>query len=374
MNFNEKTYSGKNKTKLTELLKSIESISESNSEYNYFIEKSLSIDNSTNKKQQNDEFLNSDFNENQIDYQNFIGNSHGKENDDYLNKTVSEFNLLKSSNHELKFNNEINEDNNQIDENKIGNITNIENNEIILDMINNGEKEKTKVIIKKIKRDFGNYRSRLRTQINQFYQRILNKAIEISDLPENLKNIKIHKPNHKAFSGRMGSSKVSKELGQSMKDIICGPYIESKNHKKHYEIQANQKENKANIELIENYYKKNPSSKSVKEIIDLINMKYRRFIEIFCDLKELKEYKDFMVFKEFQNLEESKEFTNFKQQEKNKADEQKFKKKYGYSLFEKNGLIKYYLNKENLDKKAGNADGHNDELLGRKRNLKFRKK
>ena len=79
---------------------------------------------------------------------------------------------------------------------------------------------------KKVKRDFGNYRGRFRTPIMNFYIRILKDAKIKSNLHKDLKKYEIKKPNYKDFTVKLDSSKVRKELDQSMKDILCGPYLE----------------------------------------------------------------------------------------------------------------------------------------------------
>lgn len=221
-----------------------------------------------------------------------------------------------------------------------------------------------KEIKKKKKKDFGNFRSRFRTSIMDFYVNILKEGIKTSDLPKNLKKYQIKRPNHKAFNGRTGSSKVIEEFEQSIKNILCGPYIEKEKHK-HYGVKKNQIENKKYIEQIEEYYQKKPSE-SVKEILELINMKYRRVIEIFYDTQELKEFKDFQVFKELINLKKSKEFTAFKNIKDNQDDDKRFNKRYHYSLFDKNGFIIYYVEKEEKDKNARKQDG---KMTGKKRKM-----
>ena len=249
---------------------------------------------------------------------------------------------------------EINSSENQINGNNEEN--QIKNNKIY----NKNEIQKKK----KKKKDFGNFRSRFRTSIMDFDVNILKEGIKTSDLPKNLKKYQIKRPNHKAFNGRTTSSKVIKEFEQSIKNILCGPYIEKEKHK-HYGVKKNQIENKKYIEQIEEYYEKNPSE-SVKEILELINMKYRRVIEIFYDTQELKEFKDFQVFKELTNLKESKEFTAFKNIKDNQDDDERFNKRYHYSLFDKNGFIKYYEEKEENDKNAREQDG---KMTGKKRKM-----
>lgn len=249
---------------------------------------------------------------------------------------------------------EINSSENQINGNNEEN--QIKNNKIC----NKNEIQKKK----KKKKDFGNFRSRFRTSIMDFDVNILKEGIKTSDLPKNLKKYQIKRPNHKAFNGRTGSSKVIEEFEQSIKNILCGPYIEKEKHK-HYDEKKNQIDNTKYIKQIEEYYKENPSQ-SVKEILELINMKYRRVIEIFYDTQELKEFKDFQVFKELTNLKESKEFTAFKNIKKNQDDNERFKKRYDYSLFDKNGFIKYYEEKEENDKNAREQDG---KMTGKKRKM-----
>ena len=219
-------------------------------------------------------------------------------------------------------------------------------------------------IKKKKKKDFSNFRSRFRTSIMKFHVNVLKEGIKTSVLPEKLKKYQIKSPNHKAFNGRTTSSKVIEEFEQSIKNILCGPYIEKERHK-HYGLKKNQIMNKKYIEQIEEYYNENPSQ-SVKEILELINMKYRRVIEIFYDTQELKEFKDFQVFKELTNLKESKEFTAFKNIKDNQDDDERFNKRYHYSLFDKNGFIKYYEEKEENDKNAREQDG---KMTGKKRKM-----
>ena len=187
-----------------------------------------------------------------------------------------------------------------------------------------------------------------------------------SNLPEDLKKYNIKKPNYKASTGKLGSSKVRKELEQSMKDILCGPYLEIGKHKYNEEKQ-NQKDNKIRIGQIEEYYKENPSQ-SVEEILELINMKYRRVIEILYDPKELKEFKDFQVFEKLKDFKEFEELIAFKNQKKNKDDDERFKKRYGYSLFDKNGFIRYYEKKSKTEEeKIQNEKEQNKKMIGRKR-------
>ena len=219
---------------------------------------------------------------------------------------------------------------------------------------------------KKVKRDFGNYRARFRTPIMKFYIRILKDAKIKSNLPKYLKKYEIKKPNHKDFTVKLDSSKVRKELDQSMKDILCGPYLEIGEHN-HKEEKQNQRDNKKRIEQIEEYYKENPS-KSVKEILELINMKYRRVIEILYDPKELKEFKDFQVFEKLKDVKEFEELIAFKSQKNNKDDDKRFKKRYGYSLFDKNGFIRYYEEKLKAEEEKGqNEKEQNKKMIGRKR-------
>ena len=170
-----------------------------------------------------------------------------------------------------------------------------------------------------------NYISRWRTTVNKYFIKKINKVIQDSDLPKELKRIKIYKPNFELFTEKSKKSKVLEELDEPMKDILSLV--------KPDQIKA--KDNEKNIKKIEDFYEENPSE-SVKKIITLFNKTYRETIEMFYS-PDGKEY-----------------FNEFKEQ--NQKEDEKFKDNRGYSLFETNALIRYFERSKK-----------NDKLLGKKR-------
>lgn len=170
-----------------------------------------------------------------------------------------------------------------------------------------------------------NYISRWRTTVNNIFIKKINKVIQDSDLPKELKRIKIHTPNFELFTEKSKKSKVLEELDKPMKDILSLV--------KPGQIKA--KDNEKNIKKIEDFYEENPSE-SVKKIITLFNKTYRETIEMFYS-PDGKEY-----------------FNEFKEQ--NQKEDEKFKDNRGYSLFETNALIRYF-----------EGSKKNDNLLGKKR-------
>ena len=170
-----------------------------------------------------------------------------------------------------------------------------------------------------------NYISRWRTTVNKYFIKKINKVIQDSDLPKELKRIKIHTPNFELFTEKSKKSKVLEELDKLMKDILSLV--------KPGQIKA--KDNEKNIKKIEDFYEENPSE-SVKKIITLFNKTYRETIEMFYS-PDGKEY-----------------FNEFKEQ--NQKEDEKFKDNRGYSLFETNALIRYFERSKK-----------NDKLLGKKR-------
>ena len=169
-----------------------------------------------------------------------------------------------------------------------------------------------------------NYISRWRTTVNKYFIKKINKVIQDSDLPKELKRI-IHTPNFEKFTEKSKKSKVLEELDKLMKDILSLV--------KPGQIKA--KDNEKNIKKIEDFYEENPSE-SVKKIITLFNKTYRETIEMFYS-PDGKEY-----------------FNEFKEQ--NQQEDEKFKDNRGYSLFETNALIRYF-----------EGSKKNDNLLGKKR-------
>ena len=169
-----------------------------------------------------------------------------------------------------------------------------------------------------------NYISRWRTTVNNHFIKKINKVIQDSDLPKELKRI-IHTPNFEIFTEKSKKSKVLEELDKLMKDILSLV--------KPGQIKA--KDNEKNIKKIEDFYEENPSE-SVKKIITLFNKTYRETIEMFYS-PDGKEY-----------------FNEFKEQ--NQQEDEKFKDNRGYSLFETNALIRYFERSKK-----------NDNLLGKKR-------
>ena len=169
-----------------------------------------------------------------------------------------------------------------------------------------------------------NYISRWRTTVNNYFIKKINKVIQDSDLPKELKRI-IHTPNFEIFTEKSKKSKVLEELDKLMKDILSLV--------KPGQIKA--KDNEKNIKKIEDFYEENPSE-SVKKIITLFNKTYRETIEMFYS-PDGKEY-----------------FNEFKEQ--NQQEDEKFKDNRGYSLFETNALIRYFERSKK-----------NDKLLGKKR-------
>ena len=169
-----------------------------------------------------------------------------------------------------------------------------------------------------------NYISRWRTTVNKYFIKEINKVIQDSDLPKELKRI-IHTPNFEIFTEKSKKSKVLEELDKLMKDILS--LVKPG--------QIKSKDNEKNIKKIEDFYEENPSE-SVKKIITLFNKTYRETIEMFYS-PDGKEY-----------------FNEFKEQ--NQKEDEKFKDNRGYSLFETNALIRYF-----------EGSKKNDNLLGKKR-------
>ena len=169
-----------------------------------------------------------------------------------------------------------------------------------------------------------NYISRWRTTVNNIFIKKINKVIQDSDLPKELKRI-IHTPNFEKFTEKSKKSKVLEELDKLMKDILS--LVKPG--------QIKSKDNEKNIKKIEDFYEENPSE-SVKKIITLFNKTYRETIEMFYS-PDGKEY-----------------FNEFKEQ--NQKEDEKFKDNRGYSLFETNALIRYFERSKK-----------NDNLLGKKR-------
>ena len=170
-----------------------------------------------------------------------------------------------------------------------------------------------------------NYISRWRTTVNKYFIKKINKVIQDSDLPKELKRIKIYKPNFEIFTEKSKKSKVLEELDKLMKDILS--LVKPG--------QIKSKDNEKNIKKIEDFYEENPSE-SVKKIITLFNKTYRETIEMFYS-PDGKEY-----------------FNEFKEQ--NQKEDEKFKDNRGYSLFETNALIRYFERSKK-----------NDNLLGKQR-------
>ena len=56
-----------------------------------------------------------------------------------------------------------------------------------------------------------------------------------------------------------------------------------------------------------------------------------------------------------------------KAKKNNKDDDERFKKRYGYSLFDKNGFIRYYEEKLKAEERKGqNEKEQNKKMIGRK--------
>lgn len=171
------------------------------------------------------------------------------------------------------------------------------------------------------------YKIYWRTKINKYYIEKINSLIEESDLPNELKKI-IHAPYYKGFTIKVKCSSTKKDLGKAMRTIL------TIGHK----TQKNQSQNRTNIRAIFNYNATN-QSESVQKIVNLLLKKYKRVIGDFY---------------------ESPKFLELCDDDTAAFYDDEFKKQKGFSLFEKNGLIKIFkVNQGNKTRSKG--------MLGKKR-------
>ena len=171
------------------------------------------------------------------------------------------------------------------------------------------------------------YKIYWRAKINKYYIERINSLIEESDLPNELKKI-IHAPYYKGFTIKVKCSSTKEDLGKAMSTIL------TIGHK----TQKNQSQNCTNIQAIFNYNLTH-QSESVQKIVDLLLKTYEQVIGDFY---------------------ESPKFVELCIDDAAKFYDEEFKKQKGYSLFEKNGLIKIF--KGNQGNKKGSKG-----MLGKKR-------
>ena len=175
-----------------------------------------------------------------------------------------------------------------------------------------------------------NYKIYWRVKINKYYIEEINSLIKKSDLPNELKKI-IHAPYYKGFTIKVKCSSTKEDFGKSMSTILT---IGSENQK-------NQRQNWINIQAIINH---NPDhrSETVKKIVDLLNKTYEQVIS------------EFYV---------SPKFFELCNDDTAKFYDEEFRKQKGFSLFQKNGLIKIF--KDSKEKENGSQG-----MLGKKRAIK----
>ena len=174
------------------------------------------------------------------------------------------------------------------------------------------------------------YKIYWRAKINKYYIERINSLIEESDLPNELKKI-IHAPYYKGFTINVKCSSTKEDLGKAMSTIL------TIGHK----AQKNQSQNCTNIEAIFNYNATH-QSESVQKIVDLLLKTYEQVIREFY---------------------ESPKFVELCNDDTAKFYDEEFKKQKGFSLFEKNGLIKIFTGNQ------GNKEGSKG-MLGKKRAIK----
>ena len=170
----------------------------------------------------------------------------------------------------------------------------------------------------------------LRVKINKYYIQNLNSLVEESDLPKELKKI-IHAPYYKGFTIKVKCSSTKEDLGKKMRTILTIGH----------ETQKNQSQNLRNIQAIINYNLNN-QSESVQKIVDLLNKTYEEVIGDFY---------------------ESPKFLELCNDDTAKFYDEEFIKQKGFSLFEKDGLIRIFRDNQ------GNEKG-NKGMLGKKRAIK----
>lgn len=169
-----------------------------------------------------------------------------------------------------------------------------------------------------------------RAKINKYYIEEINSLIEKSDLPKELKKI-IHAPYYKGFTIKVKCSSTKEDLGKKMRTILTIGH----------ETQKNQSQNLRNIQAIINYNLNN-QSESVQKIVDLLNKTYEEVIG------------DFYV---------SPKLLELCNDDTAKFYDEEFIKQKGFSLFEKDGLIRIFRDNQ------GNEKG-NKGMLGKKRAIK----
>ena len=121
------------------------------------------------------------------------------------------------------------------------------------------------------------YKIYWRAKINKFYIEWLNRLIDESELPSELKKI-IHAPNYKKFTIIVKRSSINEDLSKTMRTILTIGH----------ETQKNQRQNLQNIQAIFNYNSNHPNQ-SVQEIVDLLLKTYEQIIEEFYDSQKFNE-------------------------------------------------------------------------------------
>ena len=174
------------------------------------------------------------------------------------------------------------------------------------------------------------YKIYWRAKINKYYIEKVNSLIEESDLPNELKKI-IHAPYYKGFTIKVKCNSTKEDLGKVMSTILTIGHV----------TQKNQSQNWNNIQAIFNY-NSNHQSERVQEIVDLLLKTYEQVISDFY---------------------ESPKFVELCNDNTAKFYDEEFKVQKGFSLFEKDGLIKIFKNEQ------GNKKG-SKKMLGKKRAIK----
>ena len=169
-----------------------------------------------------------------------------------------------------------------------------------------------------------------RAKINKYYIEEINSLIEQSDLPKELKKI-IHAPYYKGFTIKVKCSSTKEDLGKKMRTILTIGH----------ETQKNQSQNLRNIQAIINYNLNN-QSESVQKIVDLLNKTYEEVIGDFY---------------------ESPKFLELCNDDTAKFYDEEFLKQKGFSLFEKDGLIRIFRDNQGNEKE-------NKGMLGKKRAIR----
>ncbi len=151
-----------------------------------------------------------------------------------------------------------------------------------------------------------------KSKISHYSNNEINYYIRESDLPLELKQIIIHKPNSKLFTAKVNASENSKFLKNSLKEIFTMGK----------EKDNLQKQIEENINKIYKYFKSVVRlNNSLKRIKDFFDMNYEELIKKFYD---------------------SYEFNNFREDIKTKFYDEGTKRQEGFSLLENYGLINLF--------------------------------